>query len=83
MRLREFFDGAGGAEDGAVEDDEVIGDALDVFEEVGGDQDGAVGVAGDVEDGFEKGAAGDGIEAEGGVVEDEEFGLWGEGECEV
>src|SRR4051812_41371580 len=80
--VAEFFEGAGRAEDGAVEDQEVVGDALDVVEEVGGEQHGAMWGTGDVENGFEQGATGDGIEAEGGIIEDQQVGFRSKGKGE-
>jgi hypothetical protein len=62
-----------------VEEDEVLGDALEVAHEMRGEDDGGAGVGKERDDDFEELATGGGVEAAGGLVEDEEFGTVGDG----
>ena len=74
----ELFEGAVGDEVAAVDDGDVGAEALDDFEDVGGEEDG--GAAGDhaLEHGFES-AGGDGVDAFEGLVEEEDFGAVDDG----
>ena len=71
----ELFEGAVGDEMAAVDDGDVGAEALDDFEDVGGEEDG--GAAGDhaLKHGFER-AGGDGVDAFEGLVEEEDSGPW-------
>ena len=58
-----------GEDDFSVDDHgELVGDAFDFFEEVGGEEDGAAFVGHGADDGGEDVAADDGVEAGGGFV---------------
>ena len=60
-----------------VEEDEIIGESADVGQDVGGVEDGAFAGFEDFEEYVEQFGTHNGIEACGGFVEQEEFGLMG------
>src|SRR6185437_10992395 len=75
----------GGVEDdaAALDEDEVGEEVLDLFDLMGGDEDGAAAVEVLVEQGVVELLAVEQVEAEGGLVEDEELRVDGHDEREV
>src|ERR1019366_2435348 len=73
--FREFRDGAGVLEFAELDGDEEIADAFDFAEEVRGDDDGDAELSAGAFDEAEHFLAAFGVEAVGGLVEEEEFGI--------
>lgn len=63
---------------GRRQDDEVVADALQVGDDVGGEQDGHSALGGGFHEGLEEGAPGQGIERGGGLVQHEQLRSLGE-----
>ena len=70
------------ADDAAfVDDDDAVGERVGLFEVVGGEEDG-LAAGGEGADLLPEGAAGFDVEADGGLVEEDEIGVAADRECE-
>src|SRR5205807_942042 len=77
------FQRTGGAQHTFVEHGDVISNALNIGELMRREKDRAIGSAREVNHRFNQRTAGNGIEAEGWVIEDQEFGVRSESQCEA
>lgn len=80
--VAEVFGFAAFADDAVVEDGDVVGDGFDLVEQVAGEEDGDAAALQEVDDVAEEVFSGDGVQAERGVVEDDQFGMVAEGQQE-